>query len=153
MVLVFVGKEKHHFRRRQRHLLCQRLDCHSLDRVHLAVVLRNPGDPSYTDCFICSAEEPDFQASPERGMQPASGKGGSQAAAKGSGNYSHQVVYMVTETNDIPNDDEVFERALTEECEDAIPVSSEALAMIAQEFPGHAMLDSGATESIASFEA
>ena len=58
---------------------------------------------------------------------------------------------MVTETYGIPTVDEVVGIG-TEECEDVIPVSAEALAMLAQEYPGHAVLDSGATESIASFE-
>ena len=35
----------------------------------------------------------------------------------------------------------------------ATALKNEALVMLAQEYPGHAVLDSGATESIASFEA
>ena len=46
---------------------------------------QKPGNPSYTGCFICGSKEHDFRTCPERGMQPASGKGGSQA--KGSRNY------------------------------------------------------------------
>lgn len=91
--------------------------------------------PQKPGCFICGSNEHDFRTCPERGVQPASGKEVIRLRPTAS-LINHEVM----------GDD-------IEECEDVIPVSAEAHCMIAQEYPGHAVLDSGAAESVAAFEA
>ena len=65
----------------------------------------------------------------------------SKPSDENSGASSHSSrIYMIA-TEDISEDEEF------------IPVTPEAVAVMANGYPGHAVLDSGATETIASLDA
>lgn len=92
---------------------------------------QKPGSPTYKGCFVCGSQDHDFRRCPKRQS--------SSSAAPARSLYSASV-YMVTS-------------AESDDVADLTCPSGEVLATLAAEFPGPAVLDSGATESIASLEA
>ncbi len=99
---------------------------------------QKPGSPDYRGCFICGAKDHDFRRCPKRDQSAA----GSTSSRPAYGN----AVLFVEEASD------VFMVADGEEST-AMPVISEAFSAVSREFPGHAVIDCGATESISSLEA
>eukprot|EP00435_Cladocopium_sp_Y103_P064584 s563_g26.t1 len=97
---------------------------------------QKPGSPEYRGCFICGSKEHDFRSCPKR-----QNSGNPHMSRTSSTNYYSRTIFMV-----MPEVDDA-------ESLETIPITAEALAVMSQEFPGHAVIDSGATESIASFEA
>ena len=104
---------------------------------------QRPGNPGYRGCFICGSQDHDFRQCPKRQRQTGSA---SMVSTSSSPNmYYVNDVFMVSgygSVHEQPHDGDVV-----------LGVSPDVLASMTTEFPGHAVLDSGATESIASLEA
>eukprot|EP00435_Cladocopium_sp_Y103_P051922 s1141_g16.t1 len=103
---------------------------------------QRPGNPGYKGCFVCGSREHDFRSCPKR-QQPTAPSSSPSRAAHYANSVLNATIYMVTDEAE----------NLAGISDETIPVSAEALAVLAQEYPGHAVIDSGATESIASLEA
>lgn len=106
---------------------------------------QRPGNPEYRGCFICGSKEHDFRSCPKRQ--------GSQSSASRSSNLV-QAIYMVQSVKDemeapSPTSFVVLSDSENEEKDEP----GVAMATLALEFPGHAIIDSGATGSIGSLEA
>ena len=107
---------------------------------------QRPGNPEYKGCFVCGAQDHDWRRCPKRSSSSVS----MAASTTPSSYYAHEV-YMVT-TVDSPTCD----ATTTGDDEGDSVVAAlgpDVLAAMSVEFPGHAVIDSGATESIASMEA
>ena len=96
---------------------------------------QKPGSPDYRGCFICGAKDHDFRRCPKREASSSS------TAPRTS--YGNAVLFA-------EKVDEVF---MVEDDAVAMPVMSQAFSAVSREFPGHAVIDCGATESISSLEA
>ena len=94
---------------------------------------QKPGSPSYTGCFVCGSQDHDFRQCPKRQQGQQSGKV----------NFVQHQVYMIEAVPET--------QVLT--AETALMLHGEAFNVLSMEYPGHAVIDSGATESIASLEA
>ncbi|CAE7373259.1 RE1 [Symbiodinium necroappetens] len=98
------------------------------------------GDAGYTGCFICGNKNHDFRHCPKR-----QGKG----SAKGAVHFASEVgtIYQVTEAP-TSSATSATAFAIEEQCQDDEIFSSEA-----EDLSGYAVLDSGATETVASLPA
>lgn len=96
---------------------------------------QKPGSPDYRGCFICGAKDHDFRRCPKREASSSS------TAPRTS--YGNAMLFA-------EKVDEVF---MVEDDAVAMPVMSQAFSAVSREFPGHAVIDCGATESISSLEA
>ena len=98
------------------------------------------GDAGYTGCFICGNKSHDFRHCPKR-----QGKG----STKGAVHFASEVgtIYQVTEAS-ASSATSATAFAIEEQCQDDEIFSSEA-----EDLSGYAVLDSGATETVASLPA
>ena len=109
---------------------------------------QRPGNPEYRGCFICGSKEHDFRSCPKR-----------QSSSSTSHRSSNlvQSIYMVESVEDDGAEEPWPSFVVLSDSEEGETKESEepgaALATLAQEFPGHAIIDSGATDSIGSLEA
>ena len=101
---------------------------------------QRPGNPEYRGCFICGSQDHDFRRCPKRQSGSAS-----MVSSTTPNIYYAGDVFMVSGCG--------FSPLPPHESDVILGVSPDALAAMSMEFPGHAVLDSGATESIASLEA
>ncbi|CAK9112618.1 unnamed protein product, partial [Durusdinium trenchii] len=97
---------------------------------------QRPGNPEYRGCFICGSKEHDFRSCPRR-----NGDSGTSSSARP--NYFQNQVFVILSV------DENETTVLTADGED----TASSLAAVAVEYPGHAVIDLGATESLASLDA
>ena len=93
---------------------------------------QKPGSPTYKGCFVCGSQDHDFRRCPKR-------QSSSNTGAPARSLYAAAVFMVSSEQAD--------------EIADVTFPTGDVLATLAAQFPGHAVLDSGATESIASLEA
>ncbi|CAK9111156.1 unnamed protein product, partial [Durusdinium trenchii] len=93
---------------------------------------QKPGSPTYKGCFVCGSQDHDFRRCPKRQSSSSTG-------APARSLYAAAVFMVSSEQAD--------------EIADVTFPTGDVLATLAAQFPGHAVLDSGATESIASLEA
>ena len=114
---------------------------------------QKPGEPGYTGCFICGSPDHDFRNCPKRGQRPAGQPGGSK------GSY-YATAFMIDEGTlpqaILANDSQVPEvPVLVAQDEDdaMIGVQESVLGTLQKMYPGFAVLDTGATETVASLEA
>ena len=98
---------------------------------------QKPGSATYTGCFICGAKDHDFRACPKRDSKPTS----SSTPSTRTNFFVGRSVLMVSSVDDDASDD------------DGEPEPGAVLATLAIEHPGYAVIDTGATETIASLEA
>ena len=98
---------------------------------------QRPGHPEYRGCFICGSKDHDFRGCPKRRSETST----SNSSSTRPNYFSNQIfVVLPVEENE--------QQAMT-----ATEDTTAALAAVAVEFPGHAVIDLGATESLASLEA
>ena len=90
------------------------------------------GEPGYTGCFICGSKDHDFRSCPKRQAKGSS---------KGHVHFASEVIYYHRE------EEEIF--PVTAENEEMPIYSQEA----SEDLTGFAVLDSGATETVASLPA
>ena len=96
---------------------------------------QRPGNPDYKGCFICGSKDHSFYHCPKRNKQ------GSSSHQTSKGSFFVRSIFMVTAV-------EESENGLEPE-----PTLEQILATVAVEHPGHAVIDTGATETIASLDA
>lgn len=109
---------------------------------------QRPGNPEYRGCFICGSKEHDFRSCPKRQ---------SQAASSSRTSHLVQSIYMVESLEEKVGEPFKTSFVVLSDSEDGDTREQDepgaALATLAHEFPGHAIIDSGATDSIGSLEA
>lgn len=132
---------------------------------------QRPGQPGYTGCFICGSPEHDFRNCPQRGKRPGTSKGGKSSYTIASAmmiendgyqeNVPNENMVMVGTTH-VPHEVPVLvAHGLPPTMVDVPSSSPEAtvtteasiMGTLQRLYPGHAVLDSGATETVASLEA
>lgn len=93
------------------------------------------GSPSFSKCFVCGSKDHDYRSCPQRGDQGSS----SVSSSKRTNFFVGRSILMVESVDD--------------ESEAESPDIGEILATVAVEHPGFAVIDTGATETIASLDA
>ena len=96
--------------------------------------LQRPGQSGYTGCFICGSHEHDFRSCPKRRAEQSS-----------SAHVASSTIYVVTAVDEDEEPESL--QVLT-----SVPLAS-ALSATNTDYPGHAIIDLGATETLASLGA
>ncbi|CAE7201713.1 RE1, partial [Symbiodinium sp. KB8] len=108
----------------------------SADEPHPGFLGAAVGEPGYTGCFICGSKHHDFRSCPKRQ---------SKGSAKGQVHFASEMIFMSEECS--PHLDEIY--PVTEEQPNEAIYSQSS----PDDLAGYAVLDSGATETVASLPA